>query len=490
MSDQDSKPESGVETSAETPAPAQTQNLENPDVQTESDLKNEDSNPPDARAAEDQKASDAPTVDKDDAKDSSKDSSKDETKDNPKDNSKDNSKDDAKDDAKDETKPDAKKDIPSIDKPPQGMLRVNRRGHEARQKSNASVLPESDDPDAIRKQVEFYFGDSNLPDDKFLWGKVEGTQNKPVPISLICEFSRMRRFKPYAAVVDALKASKLLVVEGAEGEETIRRKFAYKPAEDKRTQIDERSTYTKGFGEEQASTQFDIEAFFAQYGQFNSVRLRRVDVPEKTFKGSVFVEWADKETAEKFMALDPKPTWNGHPLLIMWKRDYTKQKTEAIREGKINMSGNWNNYGRSNRGNRGGRPGRGRGHHNGLDVDDWKKRREEDQRTGFNNRRGSRDQHGRGRGRGRGRGNSRGQDKDRAENGSGSAAKEEQGTDSRDVGPPKIHVSKQGRKITKEKEGDASPEVQTNGKRAREEDTASEAPPAKKVDSKDVAEAA
>ncbi|KAL7629488.1 hypothetical protein AAE478_001008 [Parahypoxylon ruwenzoriense] len=368
----------------------------------------------------------------------------------------------------------------SINNPPEGMLKVNRQGCDTRQRSDASVLAESDDPKAIRKQVEFYFSDSNLPEDDFLWNKVDGTNNKPVPLSLICNFSRMRRFKPYSAVVKALKDSKFLVLEGAEDEEMIRRKFPYKPIEDKRVQVDERSTYTKGFGEEQASTQFDIEAFFAQFGEFNSVRLRRVDNIDKTFKGSVFVEWADKETAEKFIALDPKPTWNSYPLMIMWKRDYMKQKTQAIRDGKIEMSGSWNRYERPQRGNRGGRPGRGRGNHRGSDANDWKKRREEDQRTGFNDRRGGRGQ----RGRGRGRGGPRGQGGDRAKNANDSI-KEENGSDSRDVGRPTIHTSKQGEKILKEKRADGNPEAQTGGKRARDEDVASGAPPAKKVDSKD-----
>ncbi|KAJ8129633.1 hypothetical protein O1611_g4000 [Lasiodiplodia mahajangana] len=229
-------------------------------------------------------------------------------------------------------------DKPSIFRPPQGMLRVTGpRQQKKFVKSDPSSLAETDDPREIRKQVEFYFGDSNLPEDKFLWEKVGGEENKPIPVSLICSFSRMRRFKPYDAVVKALKASTFFVIDGPEGEETIRRKNAVDT--EKRNKREERSVYVKGFGDETSSTQFDIEAFFAQYGQFDSVRLRRAEPPEKVFKGSVFVEWSDKETADKFVALKPEPQWKGHPLHIMWKLDYMKQKSEAIREGKINASG-------------------------------------------------------------------------------------------------------------------------------------------------------
>ncbi|KAJ8119855.1 hypothetical protein ONZ43_g3286 [Nemania bipapillata] len=222
-------------------------------------------------------------------------------------------------------------DKPSIFRPPTGMLRVTGPRHQKTfVKSDPSSLAESDDPREIRKQVEFYFGDSNLPEDKFLWEKVGGEENKPIPVNLICNFSRMRRFKPYEAVVKALKASNFFVIDGPEGEETIRRKNAVDT--EKRNKREERSVYVKGFGDETSSTQFDIEAFFAQYGQFDSVRLRRAEPPEKVFKGSVFVEWSDKETADKFVELKPEPQWKGHPLHIMWKLDYMKQKSEAIRD--------------------------------------------------------------------------------------------------------------------------------------------------------------
>ncbi|GAW25218.1 putative RNA-binding la domain protein [Rosellinia necatrix] len=358
---------------------------------------------------------------------------------------------------------------PSIFRPPTGMLRVTGpRQQKKFVKSDPTSLEDTDNPHEIRKQVEFYFGDSNLPEDKFLWEKVGGEENKSIPVSLICNFSRMRRFKPYEAVVKALKASNFFVIEGPEGEETIRRKNAVDT--DKRNKREERSVYVKGFGDETTSTQFDIEAFFAQYGQFDSVRLRRAEAPEKVFKGSVFVEWSDKETADKFIALQPEPQWKGHPLHIMWKLEYMKQKSEAIREGKISAGGRKFARG-SHRGNR----GHIRGSDRGGDKDDWKKRREQDQQNGFSDRR---DNH-RGRGRGRGRGNFRGRG-GRDNNSRSQDAPVKPANDGR----PKIHVSKEGAKIMEEektKSGDA------NGKRAREDDTSASEPPAKKVDTKEPA---
>lgn len=226
---------------------------------------------------------------------------------------------------------------------PEGMLRVSGRKNADDKvfrnnvKFDPSVLPETDDPKQIRTQVEFYFSNSNLPSDKFLFDLVGGAENKAVPVKQISSFKRMKRFQPYSAVVNALKESKALVVEGEEGEETVRRKTPFDPS--KQSQAEEQSIYAKGFGDETPTTQVDIEQFFTKYGEINSVRLRRAD--NRAFKGSVFVEWADKETAEKFLALDPKPQWKEeHPLLIMSKKEYIDQKNEDIREGRVDPHNN------------------------------------------------------------------------------------------------------------------------------------------------------
>ncbi|KAI1431140.1 hypothetical protein GGR50DRAFT_681040 [Xylaria sp. CBS 124048] len=365
----------------------------------------------------------------------------------------------------------AKDDGPSIYRPPQGMLRVTGRHQTKFAKSDPATLAETDDPVEIRKQVEFYFGDSNLPEDKFLWEQVGGGENKPVLVSLIANFSRMRRFKPYEAVVKALKGSNFLIVDGPEGEETIRRKNPIDT--EKRNKREERSVYVKGFGNETSSTQFDIEAFFGQYGQFDSVRLRRAEPPQRAFKGSVFVEWSDKETADQFMALDPQPQWKGHPLHIMTKLEYIKQKSEAIRDGKIDASMSR----QFNRGSHRGHRGQNRGNGRGGNADNWKKRREQDQQNGFAD---TRDNH-RGRGRGRGRGNFRGR--------GGRGGRDYNGTRDQDTpvqppsdGRPKIHVSKEGAKIMEEGKAKSA---ETNGKRSREDEPSAVEPPTKKVDIKE-----
>jgi lupus La protein len=263
-------------------------------------------------------------------------------------------------------------------------------------KFDPSVREVTDDPVAIRKQVEFYFGDWNFPQDKFMWEQCEGAENKPIAIQKIHSFKRMRTFQPYSAVVAALRDSDFLVVDGEEGEETVKRKNAYKPMATGKAKAEAATVYVKGFGDEEPNTQFDLETFFSQFGDVRGLKLRRTQ--ENFFKGSVFVTFADENEAQKFIALDPAPKWKDHDLKIMSKREYCQEKTDLIRQGKLEPNS------QSTKKFFEGKDGSNKP----RDNDDWKKRREHDQKNGFrDNRGGFRGRGGRGRGgggRGRGRG--------------------------------------------------------------------------------------
>lgn len=245
-----------------------------------------------------------------------------------------------------------------------------------------------------------------------MWETAGGSENKPIPVKTIHSFKRMRSFQPYSAVVAALKESSFLEISGEEGEEVIKRKVAYKPQPAFKAKAEAATVYVKGFGDEAPDTQFELEAFFAKFGEVKAVKLRRTN--ENLFKGSVFVTFADEETAKNFLKLDPAPKWKDHDLKIMSKHDYCQEKNDLIRQGKIEPSSNGaKKFYEGRDASRGGR-GRGRGGQNGSD--DWKQRRENDQKNGFRDRRdggrGGRGGRGRGRG-GRGRG---GRDRDGRDN--------------------------------------------------------------------------
>jgi len=257
-----------------------------------------------------------------------------------------------------------------------GNNRGNNNRYQNNSKSHYEDLPETDDPDQIRKQVEFYFSDSNLLQDAYLLKAVDGPRNNAVSVKMIHSFKRMRHFQPYSAVVAALKESSTLDITGTEGNEEIVRKTPLPEevstnARSNRTFFEDktipRSIYAKGFPEETATTQTDIEAFFAPYGPVNAVRLRRND--DREFKRSVFVEFDSEETQKAFLELETKPKFGEKELQIQSKGEYVEGKKKLIDEGVIRASSPRGGGGRDDRdgrsGGRGGRGGRGRGRGNG-----------------------------------------------------------------------------------------------------------------------------
>ena len=264
--------------------------------------------------------------------------------------------------------------------------KIDKENYKNNRKFDPSQREVSDDPAAIRKQVEFYFGDWNFPQDKFMWESCGGSENKPIPVEKIHSFKRMRSFQPYSAVVAALRESKFLDIEGEEGKETIKRKVAYQPMANAKAKTEAATVYVKGFGDETPDTQFDLESFFAQFGEVKGLKLRRT--PENLFKGSVFVTFPDEEAAQAFIDKDPAPKWKGHDLKIMSKREYCEEKNDLIRQGKLEPSTTTSKKffeGRESGSRQGPR-----------DPNDWKKRREYDQKHGFRGGRGGRGGRGRG----------------------------------------------------------------------------------------------
>ncbi|KAK5072896.1 hypothetical protein LTS08_007126 [Lithohypha guttulata] len=270
-----------------------------------------------------------------------------------------------------------------------GRGNFNNRGGGVR--SVLTSEEKSSDQNAIRKQVEFYFSDSNLPMDQFLLDKVGGNENHAVELDIICSFKRMRHFEPREAIIEALRTSKTLRL--VDDDTKVQRKNPLPKSTDNGVNPDmvrvhedkamPRTVYVKGFGEEKPSSQFDIEAWFAQFGATNAVRLRRTE--DKTFKGSAFCEFETDEMFTKFLEMDPKPKYQDREMLVMSKREYCDKKADDIKAGKIKPN---NRFGGNERGR-----GRGRGgakHNNdrsrrdrGDDNRDWRERREEDRRNGF-----------------------------------------------------------------------------------------------------------
>jgi lupus La protein len=302
-------------------------------------------------------------------------------------------------------------------------------------------LAESKDPVEIRAQVEFYFSPQNLREDEHLFMQLGGPKNHPVSLKHIADFKRMRHFKPYSAIVEALRDSEdVIVVDDGEysgtGKEAIKRKEPlicpshpddeqHPPSiedlfyRNKKASLNkmEASIYVKGFAEDgQEVGQIALEEFFKPYGAIMVRKRRDWDNGNGRWKGSVFVEFDSQDAQQQYLALDPKPKFQDRDLLIMSKRDYNEMKCREkgitpahLRDEDSRSSRNTNGGGRgSHNGGRGRGHGRGRGGSRGrggarggtdrfgrdrerrntrrdrsrsansVDSDDWNKRRDRD----------------------------------------------------------------------------------------------------------------
>ncbi|KAI7616184.1 hypothetical protein KC346_g6133, partial [Hortaea werneckii] len=64
----------------------------------------------------------------------------------------------------------------------------------------------------ILRQVEYYFSDESLPGDSHLLGFTGRDGTKPVSLSMILSFKKMKQYRPKAAVREVLKSSSLVEV--------------------------------------------------------------------------------------------------------------------------------------------------------------------------------------------------------------------------------------------------------------------------------------
>eukprot|EP00884_Botryococcus_braunii_P022248 jgi/Botrbrau1/8707/Bobra.0311s0019.1 len=192
----------------------------------------------------------------------------------------------------------------------------------------------------VKAQVEFYFSDSNLPRDKFLRGKTEEDPEGFVDIALLCSFTRMCKalgfikiLKPeeveddvVAQVAEILRTSDNLTV--SEDGKRVRRTVPLGSCEEVNAQAEERTLYVSPFP-------FDVTlepllVFFRTVAPVNCVRLRR-HTYSKDFRGSVLVEFASLEDAEK--AKGQALVYEGAPLKMEFWNTF-KAKIKEDRQAK------------------------------------------------------------------------------------------------------------------------------------------------------------
>jgi len=191
-------------------------------------------------------------------------------------------------------------------------------------------------PDAkkVIRQVEYYFGDSNMQRDKFLQDEVAKDAEGWVPLTTMLKFKRLGDLVngEAEAIVKSLKESKNNLVEVAEDGSKIRRNPELKVPEfddNYKRQQKARTCYVKGFGVDESLD--NLQDFFDPYG-LESVYMRRVPL-SKQFKGSVFVTFLNQKNCDDFMN-ETETKYKEEVLIKMTKAAYYESKKDEAKPGR------------------------------------------------------------------------------------------------------------------------------------------------------------
>lgn len=211
----------------------------------------------------------------------------------------------------------------------------------------------------IKRQIEFYFSDSNFRKDKFLKSQAELDPNGFVPISVLLTFNRLKALTTNVSlIVDAMKHSE--VVDISDDGLKLKRN-AELPADDNSML---KTLYVKGYPTNDPDVTIEsVTAQFSTYGKVNLVHLRKIKL-NKSFKGSCFIEY-DQESSvadavaaahdgtdviigykeTKFLCVLPYVEWRKRHDAKLIKRHHVKEDKSSraanltVKLGKRDSSG-------------------------------------------------------------------------------------------------------------------------------------------------------
>ena len=149
----------------------------------------------------------------------------------------------------------------------------------------------------IKRQIEFYFSDSNFRKDKFLKAQAQLDANGYVPISVLLTFNRLKALTTdVSLIVEVMKESE--VVDVSEDGLKLKRN-AELPANDDSMV---KTLYVKGYPTDDPDVTIEsVISQFSAYGKVNLVHLRKIKLT-KAFKGSCFIEFENESSVADAVA--------------------------------------------------------------------------------------------------------------------------------------------------------------------------------------------
>lgn len=184
---------------------------------------------------------------------------------------------------------------------------------------------------SIIRQLEYYFGDSNLNRDKFLQEQISKDEGW-VPVTTLLTFKRLQALSEDAKViVDAIEKSDEGLVQVSEDRAKLRR-HPERPLpeqnEEHRKEVMSRTCYVKGFPLD--SDMNALIEYFKDYEKVVNIVMRKYHdkgTKEYKFKGSVFATFATKEQADAFLKQE-KVEYKEVALIRKWQEEYNEDKRE------------------------------------------------------------------------------------------------------------------------------------------------------------------
>ncbi|OBS70952.1 hypothetical protein A6R68_00509 [Neotoma lepida] len=177
----------------------------------------------------------------------------------------------------------------------------------------------------ICHQIEYYFGDFNLPRDKFLKEQIKLDEGW-VPLDIMIKFNRLNRLTTdFNVIVQALSKSKAKLMEVSADKTKIRRSPSRplpEVTDEYKNDVKNRSVYIKGFPTD--ATLDDIKEWLDDKGQILNIQMRRT--LHKTFKGSIFAVFDSIQSAKKFVDT-PGQKYKDTSLLILFKEHEGRHKS-------------------------------------------------------------------------------------------------------------------------------------------------------------------
>uniref|UniRef100_A0A3B3Q5Y8 Small RNA binding exonuclease protection factor La n=1 Tax=Paramormyrops kingsleyae TaxID=1676925 RepID=A0A3B3Q5Y8_9TELE len=179
----------------------------------------------------------------------------------------------------------------------------------------------------VSEQIEYYFGDHNLPRDKFLKEQLK-VDDGWVPLETMIKFNRLNRLTTdFSVIIESLRKSKTGLLEISEDKTKIRRspdKPLPEVNDEYKDALKHKSVYLKGFPLE--TTLDEVQEWLNGKGNIENIQMRRN--LQRQFKGSVFLVLDSEESAKQFTARPDVKNFKDNEMIVLLKEDYYAKKTE------------------------------------------------------------------------------------------------------------------------------------------------------------------